>query len=167
MSHAYYDIPQGEVGLNNHFGSLVNVVNNSAAGNTLYDNIFAWASPFEMSQLWLEPGGLPTVVLERAKQKTKKEFSALVRRRINTINYASKRKDLNGLLHLVMLFFFSLYVLIKQCLRSDCANWAVCLVGLLVWPYCYTAKVKRFVSERLCQQSEGHSHSLACSHHSQ
>lgn len=41
MSHTHYDIPQGEVGRNNHFGSLVNVVDNSAEGNTLYDNILA------------------------------------------------------------------------------------------------------------------------------
>lgn len=84
MSHAYYNIPQGEVELNNHFGSLVNVVDNSAAGNTLYDNILAWASPSEMSQLWLEPGGLPTVYRFSTKSAKKKKKSALVRQSKDT-----------------------------------------------------------------------------------
>lgn len=80
MPHAYYDIPQGEVGLNNHFGSLVNVVDNSTAGNTLYDNILAWASPSEMSWLRLEPGGLPTVRRFSMEQNNKKKKNcALVR----------------------------------------------------------------------------------------
>lgn len=39
MSHTYYYIPQGELGQNNHFDSLVNVLDNSLQGNTLYDNM--------------------------------------------------------------------------------------------------------------------------------
>lgn len=110
MPHAYYDIPQGEVGLNNHFGSLVNVVDNSTAGNTLYDNILAWASPSEMSWLRLEPGGLPTVrrfsmERERARNNKKKICISEAERR-RTINYENRCKDLNGLLHPMMNFFF-------------------------------------------------------------
>lgn len=39
MSYTCYYIPQGELRQNNHFDSLVNVVDNSPQGNTLYDNI--------------------------------------------------------------------------------------------------------------------------------
>lgn len=39
MSHTYYFIPQGELGQKNHFDSLVNVLDNSPQGNTLYDNM--------------------------------------------------------------------------------------------------------------------------------
>lgn len=151
MSHTHYDIPQGEVGRNNHFGSLVNVVDNSAEGNTLYDNILAWASPSEMSQLWLEPGGLPTVCrfsTESAQNQLCKQILWL------------------NIIHLVMHVFFFKW---QQQIISEVIVfiWAFCLLGPLVWPSCCTAEVKRFVPERLCQQSAGHSHSLACSHHSQ
>lgn len=131
MPHAYYDIPQGEVGLNNHFGSLVNVLDNSTAGNTLYDNILAWASPSEMSRLRLEPGGLPTVrcfSMERARAKKKKICISEAEWR-RTINYVNRCKDLNGLLHLVMDFFFLFH---KNDLWSD----RVQLSRLPYWPFC-------------------------------
>lgn len=50
MSHVLYYIPQGELWQNNHFGLLVNVLDNSPQGNTLYDNMLVWASQSEMSQ---------------------------------------------------------------------------------------------------------------------
>lgn len=39
MSYSCCYIPQGEMGQNNNFDSLVNVLDNSPEGNTLYDNI--------------------------------------------------------------------------------------------------------------------------------
>lgn len=38
MSYTCCYIPQGELWQNNHFDSLVNVLDNSPKGNTLYDN---------------------------------------------------------------------------------------------------------------------------------
>lgn len=39
MSNALYYTPQGELWQNNHFDFLVNVLDNSPQGNTLYDNM--------------------------------------------------------------------------------------------------------------------------------
>lgn len=55
MSHVLYYIPQGQLCQNNHFDFLVNVLDNSPQGNTLYDNMLVWASRSEMSQMRLAP----------------------------------------------------------------------------------------------------------------
>lgn len=39
MPNIYYNILQGVLGQNNHFEFLVNVLDNSPQGSTLYDNM--------------------------------------------------------------------------------------------------------------------------------
>lgn len=132
MPHAYYDIPQGEVGLNNHFGPLLNVVDNSAAGNTLYDNMLAWASPAEMSQLRWGARWAPdcTLLFHRARTRKKKRKAWS-----RTVNYVNRCKDLNGLLHPAKDFF---------CFFDKKDPWSdwVQLSFLTYWPFCWAFSLR-------------------------
>lgn len=79
MSHVLYYIPQGELWQNNHFDFLVNVLDNSPQGNTLYDNMPIWASRSEMSQLRLAPFASCCTVCSREVCTNKMGFPHLTR----------------------------------------------------------------------------------------
>lgn len=170
MSHTCYYIPQGELGQNNHFDSLVNVLDNSPAGNTLYDNILAWASPSEMSQPRLEPARLQlSPAYSHEKNKNKIGFLALA--------WQSEDAQWNMYIYKWIItsgdrILFSFWDDNHRRKRKEA--WLCQTEPLPYWPLCClvrpsssVVRPRGFVSECLCQQSAGDSHWLARSHHSQ
>lgn len=151
MSHTYYYIPQGVLGQNNHFDSLVNVLDNSPQGNTLYDNMLIWASPSEMSQLRLERRLLPLYSVFPWCAGKQNGISVLTWQSEEALSkYVNIYTDLIGLLHLG----------IDKKRRCNCVKRSLCLTFChccLRSAFPSVAQAAGFVSEGLYKRSAGRS----------